>query len=222
MFEDLTFWEAFRIFLRYLELLTAIIGTLMLYKYKHTYLKYLLILLWYAVLNQFIGRCLVAYQIENDLTKNNLILYNIYYTINFVILLLIYKHYIQSKIFKKWILGFIATYLIALIIFGFYENYLTVGQTTAYIIGASFLVITIAYYFIEILNSDKVLNIQKSILFWISVGLLLFHIGSIPFAIVSNYYAFIDDLKYMFYAKFVLIAILYSLYIVGFIWGKKE
>lgn len=216
MFEDLSFWSLFRMSLRYLELLSAIIGTLMLYKYKHTFLKYFLILLWYTALNEFLGAYIT------DLDINNLIIYNIYNTINFVVLLLIYKHYIQSKIFKKWIVGFIVTYLITLIISGFYENYLVVGQSIAYIVGASFLVITISYYFIEILNSDKVLNIQKSLLFWISVGLLLFHIGSIPFAVVSNYYAYIDDLKYMFYVKFVLIAILYSLYIIGFLWSNKE
>ncbi|MCF6278994.1 MAG: hypothetical protein L3J14_01460 [Flavobacteriaceae bacterium] len=222
MFEDLSFWSLFRMSLRYLELLSAIIGTLMFYKYKHTFLKYFLILLWYTALNEFLGKYIIDYQLENNLTGNNRIIYNIYNTINFVVLLLIYKHYIQSKTFKKWIVGFIATYLISLIISGFYENYLVVGQSTSYIVGASFLIISIAYYFIEILNSDKVLNIQKSLLFWISVGLLLFHIGSIPFAVVSNYYASIPDLKYMFYVRFVLIAILYSLYIIGFIWSEKE
>lgn len=221
MFEDLNFWSLFRISLRYLELLSAIIGTLMLYKYKHTFLKYFLILLWYTALNEFLGAYIVNYQKTNNLEVNNQIIYNIYNTINFVVLLLIYKHYIQSKTFKKWIVGFIITYLIIFVIYGFYENYLVVGQSIAYIVGASFLIITIAYYFIEILNSDKVLNIQKSLLFWISVGLLLFHIGSIPFRIVSNYYA-TPDLKYMFYTKFVLIAILYSLYIIGFIWSDKE
>lgn len=222
MFEDLTFWQIFRISLRYLELLSAIVGTLMLYKYKHTFLKYFLILLWYTALNEFLGEYISNYQEMNDLTRNNRIIYNIYNTINFVVLLIIYRHYIQSNTFKKCILGFIATYLITLIISGFYENYLIVSQSAAYIVGSSFLVITIVYYFIEILNSDKVLNIQKSLLFWISVGLLLFHIGNIPFAIVSNYYADLPDLIYMFYAKFVLIAVLYSLYILGFVWSDKE
>ena len=222
MFDGLEFWYVFRDSLRYLELLSAIIGTLMLYKYKHTYLKYFLILLWYTALNEFLGISIVNYQKANDITVNNKIIYNVYNTINFVVLLMIYRHYIQSEKFKKWILGFIASYLITVIIFGFYENYLVVSQSAAYIVGASFLVITIAYYFFEVFNSDKVLNIQKSLLFWISVGLLLFHIGSIPFAVVSNYYAFIPDLRYMFYAKWVLIFILYFLYIIGFIWSEKE
>ncbi len=222
MFGVLTFWEFFQNSLRYLELLSAIVGTLMLYKYKHTYLKYFLMLLWYTVLNEFLGEFVADYQKTNDLPINNLIIFNIYNTINFVVLLLLYKHYIQSKAFKKWIVGFIITYLISLIVFGFYENYLVISQSAAYIVGASFLVITIAYYFIEIFNSDKILSIQKSLLFWISIGLLLFHIGSIPFAVVRNYYAFIPDLRYMFYAKFILIAILYSLYIIGFIWSDKE
>ena len=222
MFGDLTFWEVFPYYLKYLELLSAIVGTLMLYKYKHTYLKYFLILLWYTALNEFLGTYIRNYQEANDLTVNNKIIFNIYNTINFVVLLIIYRHFIQSKNFKKWILGFIATYLISLFIFGFYENYLEVGQSAAYIVGEVFLVITIAYYFFKIFNSDKILNVQKSLLFWISVGLLLFHIGGIPFAVVKNYYAEIPNLKYMFYGKFILIAILYSLYTIGFIWSEKE
>lgn len=220
--ENFDFWNVFRTSLRYIELISVIIGTLMLYKYKHTFLKYFLVLLWYTVLNEFLGVFVAEYQLKHNLTQNNLFIYNIYAIVNFVVLLLIYWHYIHSKIFKKTIVFFITSYLISIIIDGFIKNPLTEGQNITYLLGSFYLIISIAFYFIEILNSEKVLYVQKTLLFWISIGLFLFHIGNIPFSIMENFYANIPDFKNMFYAKFILIAILYICYIIGFIWSDKK
>ncbi len=222
MLENLNFWNVFRSSLLYLELLSAIIGTFMLFKYKHTFLKYFLILLWYTVLNEFLGSYIIEYQQKQTLELNNQIIYNIYEVVNFVVLLVIYRYYVHSKIFKKWILFFIMSYLIFVITNGIIHNLTTEGQNIPFIVGSFYLIISITYYFIEILNSEKVLYVQKTLLFWISVGLFLFHIGSIPFKIVENYYAKTSDFKNMFYAKFILIAILYICYIIGFIWSDKK
>jgi len=119
-------------------------------------------------------------------------------------------------------LVFIALYLISLIINGFYEDYLIQFQTVPYIVAAGFMIITITLYFTELLNSVKVLNTYKNLLFWISIGLLIFFVGNIPFRIVRNYYADQTDITILFLINITLTIIMNLCFIIGFIWSDKK
>jgi len=211
--------EILRSFTLYIELITAITGSIFYYKYKNTYLKYFLFLLWYIVLNEFLGFYTRVY-----LEMNNSRIYNIYYIINFTFLLSIYKHFLQKKLFKTCVKIFIIVYWSTCIINAFYENFLEVAQIVPYIIVSSFLIISILLYFVEILQSERILNINKELLFWISIGLLLFHIGYIPYKIVQKFYdsiasANLENLRSLFFS---LILILNICYITGFIWRQPS
>ena len=53
----------------------------------------------------------------------------------------------------------------------FFENYYKEIQTIPYLIASIFLISSIIFYFLEILNTDKILYVHKNLLFWISIGL---------------------------------------------------
>ncbi|WP_299256074.1 hypothetical protein [uncultured Aquimarina sp.] len=110
----------------------------------------------------------------------------------------------------------------AFIINGFYENYFDQSQSLPYIIGAIFLLITIILYFIEILNSEEVLSAKKNLLFWISVGLLIYYVGNIPFRILRNYYAEVTDATLAILVNLTVGVVMYTCYIIGFIWSDKR
>lgn len=210
--------ELLRSFTLYIEIITAIIASIYYSKYKNTYLKYFLILLWYIVTNEILG-----FYIREVLNKNNAIIYNIYYVINFTFLLSIYWHFIKKNIYKRIILSFIVMYWSSCIINRFYENWFDMPQIIPYIIASMFLIISILLYFVEIIKSEQILHINRSILFWISIGLLLFHIGYIPYKVVQKYHDYIsiinlENLRSLFYS---LILILNICYIIGFTWGHK-
>ena len=90
------------------------------------------------------------------------ILYNIYYLIVFNYLMFLFRNYVTSTSHKRVILFFICIYTISFFVNGFFENYLIQFSRTPYIIGASFLVISIIFYYIDILNSEKVLYVNKN------------------------------------------------------------
>ncbi|WP_299312396.1 hypothetical protein [uncultured Aquimarina sp.] len=214
--------ETLRLLMRigaFVELITVIIGTFYFYKYKNTALKYILLLFWYTVINDLLG---VFYLRGGIITDYNAIIYNIYNVISFTYLLLLYRHYIQNKIHKKAILLFSIIYLISFVINGFFENYLIKHQRFPYIIAAIFLVISISLYFIEILNSQKVLNAKRNLLFWISVGFLIFFVGNLPFRILTNYYLHLADATISFLVKLTLTIIMNICFIIGFIWSDKK
>jgi quinol-cytochrome oxidoreductase complex cytochrome b subunit len=85
--------------------------------------------------------------------------------------------------------------------------------------ASCFLIITVIFYFIEILNSEKVLNVTRDLLFWISVGVVLFNIGVIPWVITLKHYS--EKFVAMNTLLQVLILILNICYILGFICSYK-
>ncbi len=198
------------------QFITAIIGSIYFYKYKNTFLKYFLIILWYIAINDVLGFVLRYY------FSSVTILYNIYYLIIFNYFMLLFRHYSPSKKYKKWGLLLILIFTISFIINGFYENYLTQYSRAPYIIGGSFVVISIIFYYIDLLNSEKVLYVNKNLLFWISTGVLIYYCGNIPFRIVRNYVGELKDQSIQFLVLFILSMVMYTCFIIGFIWSSKK
>ncbi|WP_299888508.1 hypothetical protein [uncultured Lacinutrix sp.] len=206
--------------IKYIELITAIVGSIYYYKYKHTFLKYFLIVLWYVTINGFLGRFLF----ENYILRNNTIIYNIYHFINFSFLLFLFKTYIKNEKQKLWIVGFIITYIISIGIDSiFFRDYLLKIQVIPFIIGGLFIIISIVFYFLEILNTNKVLYVSKNLLFWISIGLLLYFVGKISTRIIRNYYwkdiSFYNEILVV---EFILSIVMNICFITGFICSKKD
>lgn len=200
-----------------IEVLTAIIGTIYYNKYKKKrFLKYFIFLLWYIVINELAG-----IYMRSDFGVNTII-YNVYNVINFTYILMLYRSYLTEKKSKKIALTLCITYLIIFIINGFYENYFIKFQSIPYIVAAFAVIITISLYFREILNSEKVLNAKRNLLFWISVGLLIYFVGNIPFRILRNYYNELTDATILFLVNFTLTVIMNICFIIGFIWSKKK
>ncbi len=202
----------------YSEYISAIVAILFFSKYKNTQLKYFAFILTYVALNELLG----GYLRDSGVLSNNYIIYNIYNVITFSYFFLLYRNHLEKKIYKKIVMAFFVIYLLAVLINGFFQNYLTQNQVVPYILAAVFLIVSIIFYFIEILNSQKVLYVNKNLLFWISIGLFLYYIGIIPFRIITNSFASADSHNYLFLIKFILVAVMNSCFIIGFIWSNKK
>lgn len=213
--------------IKYFELLSAIIGTIYFYKYKQTSLKYFLYLLWYITLTEFTANYASKHNIllffhENG-RHSNTWFYNLLRFITFSTLFYIYFNYLSTKKYKEWIKIFAFTYiLVSIINWLFIQNFPLENSEIPRIIGSLFLISTIIFYFIELLKSEKILAFHRLLLFWISVGLLLFYTGTIPFVLKYNGYILIPGIHKLFLIIYVLAIIMYSIFTFGFIWSKKE
>ncbi len=219
--------DTFRHFVLFSELLAAIVGTIYFYKYKHTPIKYFLYLLWYITLTEFTG----WYASENEILvffdKNgrhyNLWLYNLLYIIFFITVLMIYMKSLKQLIFKKWIKIFIISYIIISIFnWSFIQSFKYEWSELPFITGSLFLITTIIFYFIELLRLNKIIVFYKNLLFWISIGLLLYHSGTIPFSVKITSYALLSGIHHLFFIVYFLAFMMYSTFTFGFIWSKKE
>ena len=219
--------STFRLFIPFSELIAAIIGTIYFYKYKHTHLKYFLYILWYIVLTEFTGWFSRHYGVLGFYDETgqhyNLWMYNFMYLLFFPLVLWIYLKSVHTIIFKKWIKAFIVIYvLFSMVNWIFIQNIKYEWSELPDVVGTLFLVVSILFYFIELLKSDKIIIYHKKLLFWISVGLLIFHIGTLPFMIKATDYALLTGIHNLFLVIWILALIMYLIFTFGFIWSNIE
>ncbi len=197
------------------EGIAAILSLILFHKYNKTPLKYIPIILWYSFSNELIGIFL--------LNSYNVILYNIYNIVFFLYFFYLFQHILQHKRTKLWAIYSGIIFLVAIITNLFYHNFLLESQLISYLIGAILLIICIVLFYIEIINSSKILYIKTNLFFWISTGLLLFYIGYIPIKLVRSFYELKDNLFLsLSLVQYLLIIIMNSCFIIGFLWMKKK
>lgn len=213
---------------KYFELLSAIVGTIYFYKYKHTSLKYFLFLLWYIVITEFFSKyasktgVLIFYTDDNG-NHYTTWFYNLLRFVTFNSLFYIYYRYLNSIKLKKWIKAFFIVYTVIYIAnWLFIQNFIKQSSELPRVVGSLFLIITIIFFFIELLRSEKVVVFHRLLLFWVSVGLLLFYTGTIPFALKRNGYALIPGIHELFLIVYILAIMMYLIFTFGFIWSRKE
>lgn len=214
---------------KYVELLSAITGTIFYFKYRHTHLKYFLYLLWFITLTEFLAGFSVKYEIkglifyDKDGVKYNLWMLNLLRLVTFNSLFFIYFKYLNTMFFKRCIKLFAIVYILASAInWSFIQSFIWNASELPRIIGSILLIITILFYFIELLRSEKIVVFHRLLLFWISVGLLLFYTGTIPFALKWNGYMLIPGIHKLFLIVYILATIMYLTFTFGFIWSRKE
>lgn len=181
----------------YFQIVPAVLGSYYYYKYKKSFLKYFLILLWYTVFNDLFGM-----YYHKNIDVNNSILYNIYQVIQVSFLLILYKKSVFKLSSKKLLSFFLLIYYVAFIINCFFDNIFSDYFSTTYLLSAVFIVYGIILYFLEILNSDKIIYINKILLFWISIAMLVYFVPSIPFYVVRKYYIDSPTIPYIYYLNF--------------------
>lgn len=177
-------------------------------------LKFWLGFLTYSFLNELISRYII--EIHNVRTIG---LSNTWFLVNSFFYLLFYFFMIESTFKKKIILILISLFFIFTCIRFYYQDFLTHYFVYSWIVGQLFIVIAIMIYFIELLNGDKILKIQKSLFFWISIGVLFFNIGLLPVFVIGE---LIDWQGIFDYIILVLNIMLSLCFITGFIVSKKE
>ncbi len=201
------------------EFLAAISATIYYYKYRHTVLKWLLPLFWYVALNE-----IIAFQYWNYTGKTNNIFYNIYDFIYFSLLIWIIHGVISSQKRKIKVKFLLIAYWISFLCNSIIINPLIEYLKTAYTIGSILLVIAVLFYLIDTLLSEQISKIQKNLLLWICIGLLIFNI-SYPVIIFAQLLYASESHKLessLSILQGIIILITYSIITFGFIWSEKK
>lgn len=211
------------------ELLAAISGTYYLRKTPALKSSKLLVLfLWLVVFVELIGAYpVIAYfteyrylPVKGTFFEGNYWLYNPFIILSFTFYIYYFRSYVKNKLWRNTlnylIYGYVVFSIINLIASDIYLNGYSKFST---IVGSLLVFLSIVVFYFEILKSDVLLNLQRFLPLYISVGILVFNFCITPIDIFSEYFesenTFYVSLKtniYLFANIF-----LYSTYIVGFI-----
>ena len=214
-----------------LELGAAVAGTIYL-RYTKTrtpYSKIFVIYLWlvvvveaiglYPAINYFTDFSFMPF-IEGTVFERNYWLYNSYNIVKFAIFFVFFIAQLRSRIniriFNWILLGFVITTILNLILT---DVFFTRSSAFTYIAGSLILMILIFVYYMELLTSDRILVFYKSLSFYISVSLLLWHVTVTPLFIYNKYFSISSPEFVQLHSTILKFSnyFLYSMYILAFL-----
>lgn len=193
---------------RALHYITFLLALVYYSKYKdYTFYKYFILYFLVIVIVDLLAEfCITGYTID---------LYNVYTFFEFNSIALIYYHLIKQKtrlkILKSLALFFNIVYLLSI----FFDFYVLYTVPLEGVVNSIFVIL----FFIELLNSDRILNYKKLFSFWMSVSFLIFYLTSVPFW--SLYYSSIFNTRDMFPIIYYLATVYQLIFIYGLIACKK-
>lgn len=209
-----------------LYLVTWIVAVVRYRTYFDTPLKYLPMIIIYTFFTELLG-VLIKYNnnfqffSDDRYTWHNVIIYNIYQLVFFLFFFEVYRKILKNKISKKIISYFNVVCILSYIVNAFISNPLHNQTTYAHIVGSLMLLFILIQYLREKLKENYAQPLMYNLMFWISIGLLIFYIA-FPFILIT--YLFKVDIWFLVYFRPILlssIALMYGLIIFGLLIGKR-
>lgn len=194
-----------------LEYISAITGTIFYKKFSSKFTAILLAYLWMICLTETLSSEVSKY----GFTVNAL--YTLYTFFEFNLLFLMYLTLTKVKTNQKLIKFFI---LITNTVFAFeiFKQGINNWPSITTVVGSVLISVILILYLKEFLYSDKILNYSRSLYFWVTLGSLVYYLGSIPFQAIINYLENRD----LYFLQISLAIFAQSCVIIGFLWSKKE
>lgn len=218
----------------FFEILAAVTGLVLFKKYKNTAAKYFIYFLVYTVVMVIIGR--YTYFVKNDgffsyldgtLIERNYWWFTLFWDIAAPAFFgfyysLILKNRVRKKILKMSVIIFIVVSIILILLN--LNLYFTSTIKSICVLGALIILQCVFFYFMEILQSQKLLTFHKSLNFYISCAILLLWLIQTPLAFFEQYYRKLD-IAYVTLRGFInlfAISFMYITYTIGLLVSKPE
>jgi hypothetical protein len=174
--------------------------------------------------SMFLMEIIAEYLIK--IGKSNLIVYNILIFLEFNFLLFFLKSILESRGFKRYVYILIYVFNFIYICSSLYYLYTDFQKfnSIASVSGSFLITISLFFFYKEFLSSNKILNYNKTLSFWIAFGLLLYYLGSIPITLILNSITGISKeyVEYLLSIFPILVIAMYSCFIFGGLWSQKQ
>ncbi|KAA2218317.1 MULTISPECIES: hypothetical protein [Maribacter] len=196
-------------------------------KYFDTYLKYLPAILAYTLLNEILGY-FIRYYPDFSFFPNvqdtgfNDIIYNIYDLIFFPFFFYVYWNLIKDKKYKSWIRTVSILAMLTYLISCFFQNPTHTTLFYANAVASWTLLFIIFLYFYDKRKSHLPVVQPYNLVFWVSLGLIIFHIFA-PILFVVGYLRYQLWLDYGFRSILhILIILMHLSFCIGFFVSRKR
>ncbi|MFY9242984.1 MAG: hypothetical protein WAO74_08155 [Polaribacter sp.] len=192
----------------WLPYLTLLLSLFLYKRYKsYAFYKYFILYILIIVIVDVINAVFF--------TVNNLILFDIYTFFEFNSFALVYYHLLKDKTRLNILKALVLVFNVIYFIFYYFDFYTMYTVPIEGIVNS----IIVILFFIELLNSENILNYKKLLSFWLSVAFLVFYLTTVPFW--SLFYSSIFATRDMFYIIYYLASIFQIIFIYGLLACKK-
>ncbi len=197
-----------------LELIAAITAFIHYKKYINSTEKYFLPFLWFT----FFVDAILGPVVGDFLNMDNIWIFYGYTGISFLFYFYWYHKILNNAKQKK------ITIIFSIIFFTFYvyNGRIIEFHEQSFIVGAFFILILTGFHLYQLSNADYTVKIKYKLSFWITIALVLFNIGMIPFILLSKHFNVRVFTTAFALILFFLNVILYGCYTIGFIWTKTK
>ena len=151
----------------------------------------------------------------------NFVVYNIYCLV-FVLM----NYYLFSKLLRSARMKKTIKFLSILVIIVFLadniinKSLFTSQQHITYFLSLLILIFIITMHLVEIMQSEAVIDFQRSKSFWISLGLLLFSVPFLPVVFALDFFNAVFEVRWRI--NLLLIVIMHSCFITASLWTKHR
>lgn len=198
--------------------LISLLASLSLYFQKSMpgYMKLFPVFIFVTIVVEIIGGMLM------DRGIPNVLLYNLFFTVEFVFYLFILRNFVHSRKVKKLIFYISLVYPVLALINIFFIQVNTFESIT-YSLGCLLIVGVCVYYFLELFQLPHSVNLKREPAFWICSGLLFFYCCSFPLFGLNNYLLSTSGviLQNLTSILSVINILLYSLFTIAFLCRVK-
>lgn len=215
-------------------MLPAIVGLILFKKYKHTAVKYFILFLVYVVIIELVSK--YTYYIYNDgpisFLEGTLIERNYWWsTISWKIgAVLFFGWYYLKILHNKRHIKFIRMSLLFFIIASIvtiilsFPDFFKKPLPIISIIGGLIILQCVFFYFLEILQNEKILIFYKSLNFYVSCAIFVFWFIKTPLVFYEQFYTQ-SDWDYIHLRSFISLFVIYFMYLTftfALIWCDPE
>ena len=207
--------------------LTWIVSVVTYKKYFDTPLKFFPIYIAYVIFTEMLGYFIINFEefsffAEERYSWHNIIIYNVYQIVMLCFFFWLYLQLIHKRKHRKYIKIAIGLTALAYVVSLFFQDPLHSSLYYADILASYALILCIILYFKERKWAGKTASLKYSLMFWISLGLLAFHLFA-PFLFLVGYLNFEIWQAYHFRKiLWVLVSVMYALFTTGLLVSKRR
>ena len=196
-------------------------------KYFDTPLKFFPIYIAYVIFTELLGYFIFNFEefsffSQQEYSWHNVLIYNIYQVVMLCFFYWLYLKVLRDPRHKKLVVAAIFVTALAYLISLFFQDPLHSSLYYADFFGSYSLVVCVVLYFREKVREGNKSTLKENLMFWVSMGLLVFHIF-MPFLLYVGFTQVEIWHTYKFRKiLWILVSAMYTFFMVGLIWGQRR
>jgi len=210
------------------ELVAAVAGTIFIIKYRTNILvRYFVYYLWFNFIVEIFGNLpvlIIKYDflsfLRDSFLSDNHWLYNVHLLISCSFYTFFFYSSLTLVFLKRSLLTLYSVFLLSSIVNLLVTDvFFQALSLYTMIVGVFIILISVFFYFFEMLRSEKILKFSEDLVFYVGIGTTVLHLLVTPIVIYDTYYskANIEFIKIRIYILYSAIIFAYTCYTIGFV-----